>query len=749
MCPGRRKMRKSSEEKKKKFWILGLRAFFVLFVLGIVLSIPEIGSIDSVEAKEIEMPYYFKLSVDSEKHNDYGFTYPVTYQFSILSGSLGLRAYKKYTESGSWTEITEKTSDNFFNGIEAVRFDYQSNKAYLSVAFSDISDEIFLKIVDQLQSPVATYDGIPKYYDNRDAAVVFSADDWCGDSSVSWTDPTWIDSTFQEACDMFTSKKIWLSVGILTQGFSNDQIWGKTLPPDWSHIQEKIDAGYIEAIAHSRTHPRNVPYDDYDSEIGGSKQDIIDNLNLPSLYRKGDDEYIWGFTSPHSKFDETMHSKLGQYKYLTVLAGFPYADPPDINQDGSFPNWDAQDGLYERWNRWGYLEIETLSELNYQFDERTGAGKIYHIGLHPWALDFSSGSIIDQHTDYVKDKTNLWYVGYAALMMYHYVQDQEVVTVEGQHKSILSWTGESNYEEDGLDPEIGNSETDFIYRVKYVDQDNDAPAEGFPKVHILKDGSEISDSPFSMAEVDVGDIDYTDGKVYTYTARGLDGDTDYTYYFEAYDVHNEAATGDPTDEKAGPVVDNTAPKTFLDEKPEEVVECDVAEVTIRFIWHGEDDITSEDKLVYSYKLANYDTDWSSWVSSTTTTYLLSRGHYTFYVRARDETGNYPAVDSPDTAQCSFEIFLSVVSYPNPCYLNRGQIVRIANLPPNSQVRIYSLSGELIRILEEVETNVEGNLGEAVWDGKNEEGQEVARGIYIYLVITAEGERKTGKIAIIK
>ncbi|GAI74810.1 unnamed protein product, partial [marine sediment metagenome] len=39
------------------------------------------------------------------------------------------------------------------------------------------------------------------------------------------------------------------------------------------------DAGYIEVVSHSRTHPRNVPYDDYDSEIGGSKQDIIDNLD--------------------------------------------------------------------------------------------------------------------------------------------------------------------------------------------------------------------------------------------------------------------------------------------------------------------------------------------------------------------------------------------------------------------------------------------------------------------------------------
>lgn len=73
--------------------------------------------------------------------------------------------------------------------------------------------------------------------------MVFSADDWCGNS--------FIDSKFQQACDMFTSKRIWLSVAIITQGFRNDQIWRSQPPPIWSHIQDKIDKGYIEIVSHS------------------------------------------------------------------------------------------------------------------------------------------------------------------------------------------------------------------------------------------------------------------------------------------------------------------------------------------------------------------------------------------------------------------------------------------------------------------------------------------------------------------
>lgn len=499
---------------------LCLGIFFILG-LAIILSLGEINSIDSAAAEEATVPSYFKLSVSAEKHNDYGFTYPVTFQFSIPSGSSSLEAFRAYSESTIWTQIIEKTSDDFFNGIEAVRFDYDNDKAYISVAFSDESDEIFLKIVDQWGSPVVTYGGITKYYDNRDAAVVFSADDWCGNS--------FIDSKFQQASDMFTLKKIWLCVGINTQGFRNDRIWGDQGPPIWSHIQGKIDEGYIEANAHSRTHP-HVPYSDYDSEVGGSKDDIIDNLTLPSLYKSGIREYVWGWVSPHGDSDSTLRAKLAEYKYMADMSG------PMDNQEGDFPDWDSNNDLYEQWNRWEIdIEIEqiTLSKLNSEFDKRTNAGKIYHVGFHPWRLDFSPGSKIDQHTDYVKGRKNLWYVGQGALMIYHYVQEQDIVTVQ---------------EEYGL-------------------------------------------------------------------------------------------------------------------------------------------------------------------------------------------------------QTLEEVF----SYPNPCYPEQGQVVKIANLPLDiEKIYIYTINGELVRSLEKGDEIEEGpGYAVATWDCRNQYGEEVVRGIYVYLAATFGGEKKVGKIAVLK
>jgi hypothetical protein len=123
----------------------------------------------------------------------------------------------------------------------------------------------------------------------------------------------------------------------------------------------------------------------------------------------------------------------------------------------------------------------------------------------------------------------------------------------------FSWTGETNYTSDGLDLEVGTSATTFTYRVKYTDIDNDPPKDGYPKVHIKKGNVEITGSPFGMSAIDDNDTTYSDGKIYTYATTLSAGD-DYSYYFEAYDYWNSAATGTPITEISAP--DVTLPSTY-------------------------------------------------------------------------------------------------------------------------------------------------------------------------------------------
>jgi len=201
-------------------------------------------------------------------------------------------------------------------------------------------------------------------------------------------------------------------------------------------------------------------------------------------------------------------------------------------------------------------------------------------------------------------------------------------------------------------------------------------------------------------------------------------------------------------------VDNHPPETTLTEYPLEKITGDVPKALAFFSWTGSDadSITPVEELVYQYKLEGHSTyqDWSGWSRDTSKTYSLPSGSYTFKARAKDEAGNYPSEDDPETARYSFTVSLPLIIYPNPCYLNQGQIIRIANLPFESDVRvyIYDLGGSLIRTLGETDTVIEGGSKACTWDLRNDNGELVTRDIYIYYIPSAT-QKRTGKIAIIK
>ena len=94
--------------------------------------------------------------------------------------------------------------------------------------------------------------------------------------------------------------------------------------------------------------------------------------------------------------------------------------------------------------------------------------------------------------------------------------------------------------------------------------------------------------------------------------------------------------------------------------------------------------------------------------------------------------------------------LSPIIYPNPRYLNEGQVVTVANLPLDAdvEIHIYDLGGNLIRTLGESEANIEGGSKTVVWDCKNNNGELVARDVYVFFIASGT-EKRTAKIAIMK
>jgi hypothetical protein len=83
-----------------------------------------------------------------------------------------------------------------------------------------------------------------------------------------------------------------------------------------------------------------------------------------------------------------------------------------------------------------------------------------------------------------------------------------------------------------------------------------------------------------------------------------------------------------------------------------------------------------------------------------------------------------------------------LGYPNPVNFGKGGTFKLIDLPDGSVVNIYHIAGGKIRSLNETSNFVE-------WDGTNDGGEPVSRGIYIYVVKAPDGRKATGKIATLR
>jgi len=93
------------------------------------------------------------------------------------------------------------------------------------------------------------------------------------------------------------------------------------------------------------------------------------------------------------------------------------------------------------------------------------------------------------------------------------------------------------------------------------------------------------------------------------------------------------------------------PETWITSCPDAVAEYS----TFTIKWAGSDNATASNKLVYSFFLEGYDSDWSAFLHERERGFfLVPDGAYTFYLKAMDEAGN---VDTTATS-CTFSVAVS-------------------------------------------------------------------------------------------
>jgi hypothetical protein len=101
-----------------------------------------------------------------------------------------------------------------------------------------------------------------------------------------------------------------------------------------------------------------------------------------------------------------------------------------------------------------------------------------------------------------------------------------------------------------------------------------------------------------------------------------------------------------------------------------------------------------------------------------------------------------AVHGSAALACVATDLSAVRPLPNPFLPRRGPLT-FAFLPARATVSVHDLRGQLVRILVEADGD-----GGVAWDGRNERGEEVGSGIYLYRVTTS-GETVIGKVALVR
>ncbi|WP_281616447.1 C25 family cysteine peptidase [Flammeovirga sp. SubArs3] len=138
--------------------------------------------------------------------------------------------------------------------------------------------------------------------------------------------------------------------------------------------------------------------------------------------------------------------------------------------------------------------------------------------------------------------------------------------------------------------------------------------------------------------------------------------------------------------------------------------------------------------------------------------LISSGRYTLEVRGKDPSGNntgYTKNDARDNKlQVDFEIIkeasiTNFYPYPNPFSDRVKFVFQITGIdvPEEIKIQIMTVTGRVVKEIFQDELGpirIGTNISEYAWDGKDEFGDQLANGVYLYRVIIPQKANGTFK-----
>ena len=134
--------------------------------------------------------------------------------------------------------------------------------------------------------------------------------------------------------------------------------------------------------------------------------------------------------------------------------------------------------------------------------------------------------------------------------------------------------------------------------------------------------------------------------------------------------------------------------------------------------------------------------------------VLADGEYYLKVLWKDSRGNI--VDSSGVEKfflVSNEAkLLFVYNYPNPFTNETHFTFKLTQIPDEIRIKIFTIAGRLVRELSISSAWLDYDFNKISWDGKDEDGDLLANGVYLYKVIMKAGDKTedvTQKLAIVR
>jgi hypothetical protein len=96
--------------------------------------------------------------------------------------------------------------------------------------------------------------------------------------------------------------------------------------------------------------------------------------------------------------------------------------------------------------------------------------------------------------------------------------------------------------------------------------------------------------------------------------------------------------------------------------------------------------------------------------------------------------------------------LDVYNYPNPFTDVTNFTFQLTQVPDELKIKIYTVAGRLIKVLEAGSNDLKTNFNSILWDGRDEDGDLIANGVYLYKIIARTNDETSEviqKLAVVR